>query len=163
MEHEQWQSTTGISITAGHKRVLKQPKGIKIEALEKSECSERKWTDSQYLDEWVNAVPCWLVIKGIDLDSTEALEVVGFKLKGSTLTTYNHFSRDKGKTFIFFGFMLVLHDVLIPSTSQDLLWKIWDTDKPYNEGRHMGINKYSNWLTEIQFKLIDKQGKQSIS
>ena len=50
VEHEQWQSTTGISITAGHKRVLKQPKGIKIEGLEKSECAERKWTDSQYLD-----------------------------------------------------------------------------------------------------------------
>ena len=27
----------------------------------------------------------------------------------------------------------------------------------------MGIKKFSNWLTEMQLKLIGKQGKQSIS
>ena len=104
-----------------------------------------------------------MVIKAIDLDSTEALEVVGFKLKGSTLTTYNHFRRDKGKTATFFCFMLALRDFLIPSTSKDLLWKRWETANPYNAGRHIRIKKFSNWLTEMQLKIIDKQGKQSIS
>ena len=66
---------------------MKELKQIKIEAPENLDSSERKWTDSQYLDEWVNAVQCWLVIKGIDLDSAEALEVVGFKHKGSDLAT----------------------------------------------------------------------------
>jgi hypothetical protein len=163
VEQEQWESTTGISIPEGQKKLSKQLKGIKIEAPENLDSSEKKWTDSQYLDEWVNAVQRWLVIKGIDLDSAEALEVVGFKLKGSALTTYNHFRREKGKDATFFSFMLVLRDFLIPSTSKDLLWKRWETANPYNEGRHMGIKKFSNWLTEMQLKLIDKQGKQSIS
>ena len=85
----------------------KQIEGIKIEGPENLNSSERKWTNSQYLDEWVNAVQHWLVIKGIDLDTTEALEVVEFKLKGSPLTTYNHFRKDKGKTATLFTFMLV--------------------------------------------------------
>ena len=142
---------------------MKLLKGIKIEAPENLDSSERKWTESQYLDEWVNAVQCWLVIKGIDLDSAEALEVVGFKLKGSALTTYNHFIRYKGKTATFFSFMLVLRDFLIPFTSKDLLWKRWEMANPYNKERHVGIKTFSNWLTEMQLKLIDKQGKQSIS
>ena len=108
--------------------------GIKIEVPSNLDSSERKWTDLQYLDEWVNAVQHWLVIKEIDLDSTEALEVVGFKLKGSTLTTYNHFRREKGKTATFFSCMLVLHDFLIPSSSKDLRWKRWETAYHYNEG-----------------------------
>ena len=53
--------------------------------------------------------------------------------------------------------------LLIPSTSKDLLWKRWEKANSYNEGRHMGIKKFSNWLTEMQLKLIDKQGKPSIS
>ena len=163
VEQEHWESTTGILILLGQKRLLKHLKGIKIEAPENLYRSEKKWTDSQYLDAWVNAVQCWLVIKGIDLDSAEALEVVGFKFKGRTLTTYNHFRRDKGKNATFFSFMLVLRDFLISSTSKDLLWKRWETANPYNEGRHMVIKMFSNWLTEIQLKLINKQGKQRIS
>ena len=156
VEQEQWESTTGISIPPGQKKLSKQLKGIKIEAPENLDSLERKWTDSQYLDEWVNAIPRWLLIKGIDLNSTEAVEVVGFKLKGSALTTYNHVIRDKGKTVIFFSFMLVLLDFLIPSTSKDLLWKRWETANPYDERRHMGIKKVSNWLTKMQLKSIDK-------
>ena len=102
-------------------------------------------------------------MKGIDLDSAEALEVVRFKLKGSALTTYNHFRREKGKTAIYFIFMLVLRDFLILSTCKDLLWKRWETANPYNKGRHIGIKKLSNWLTEMQSKVMDKQEKQSIS
>ena len=95
--------------------------------------------------------------------SIEALEVIGFKLKGCALSTYNHFTKDKGKTATFFSFMLVLRDFVILSISKDLLWKRWETANPNNKERHMGIKKFSNWLTEIQLKLIDKQGKQSIS
>ena len=159
VKQEQWKSTPSMSILAGQKKLSKQLKGIKIEGPENLDSSERKWTESQYLDEWVNAVQHWLVIKGIYLDSVEALEVIGFKLKESAVTTYNHFRRDKGKTATFFRFMLVLRDFLIPSTSKDLLWKRRETANPYNKGRHMGIKKFSNWLTEIQLKLIDKQGK----
>ena len=50
--------------------------------------------DSQYLDKWVNTVQRWLVIKGIDLHSADALEVIGFKLKFSALTTYTQFTTD---------------------------------------------------------------------
>ena len=103
-----------------------------------------------------------MLVKGIDLHSAEALEVVRFKLKGSALTTYNHFRRAKGKTAIFFSFMLVLCDFLILSTSKDLLWKRWETANPYNKGRYMGRKKFSNWLTEMQLKFINKQGKLSI-
>ena len=79
------------------------------------------------------------------------------------MTTYNHFRRYKHKTAIFLTFMLVLHEFLIPSTSKNLLWKRRDTTNPYNEGKHMQIKKFSNWLTEMPLKLIDKQEKQSIS
>ena len=103
-----------------------------------------------------------MVFKGIDLNSAEALEVVVFKLKGGSLTTYNDFRRDKGKTATYFSFMLVLHDFLIPSTSKDLPWKRWETANPYNEGRYIRIKKFSNWLTEIQLRLIGKQENQSI-
>ena len=104
-----------------------------------------------------------MVITAIDWDSAEGLETFGFKLKGSALTTYNHFRRDKGNNPTFFGFMLVRQDILIASTSQDLLWKRWETANPYKKGGHIRMKKFSNWLTEMQLKLIDKQGKQSIS
>ena len=86
----------------------KQLKAIMLEASENLYSSERKWTDSQYLDEWGNVVQSWLFSKGIGLDSAKDLEVVGFKLKWSALTTVNHFRRDKGKTATFFSYMLVL-------------------------------------------------------
>ena len=95
------------------------------------------------------------------MDISEALEVVGFKHKKISLTTYNHFRRDKDKTATFFSCMLVRWNFLILSTSKDLLWKRWEAANPYNEGRHMGIKKFSNWLTEIQLKLIDQQGNKA--
>ena len=60
-------------------------------------------------------------MKGIDLAITKALELIGFKHKWSALTTYNHFSRDKGKSATFFSIMLVQCAFLIPATSEDLL------------------------------------------
>ena len=60
-------------------------------------------------------------MKAIDLNTAEGLEIVGFKLKGGALTTYNHFSRDKDRSTTFFSFMLVTRDCLIPSTRKDLL------------------------------------------
>ena len=85
-----------------------------------------------------------MVIKGIELDSAEALEVAGFRLKESSLTIYDHIRRDKGKSATFFSFILILGDVLIPSTSKNLLWKRWETANPCNERRHIRIQKFSN-------------------
>ena len=75
----------------------------------------------QYLDQLVNAIQHWLIIKEIDLDFADALEVIRFKLKGSDLSTYNHFRRDKGNTATFLGFMLVLCNFLTLSTYKNLL------------------------------------------
>ena len=100
--------------------MLKQCKRIKIEPPENLDSLERKWTDLQYLDQWVNPVQRWVVIKGIDLDSAETLEVVAFRLKGSALTTDNYFRRDKRKTATFFSFIPTLLNFLIPSNIKDL-------------------------------------------
>ena len=97
------------------------------------------------------------------MDSAEALEVARCKLKGGALTTYNNFRRAKGKSTTFFSFMIVLRNFLSPFTSEDLLWKRWQTANPYNKGRHMGIKKFFNCLREMQWNLIGKQGKQHIS
>jgi len=59
--------------------------------------------------------------------------------------------------------MLVLQEFLIPSTSKDLLWKEWEAASPHKDGRQMGIKTFANWLKELQIKLIDKDGNQSIS
>ena len=96
------------------------------------------------------------------MDSAELLNIVRFKLKGSSLATCNHFRREKGKTATFFSFILILRDALIPSTSKDLPWKRWEMANPYNKGRHSGIKKFSSGLIGIQLKLIDQQGKLSI-
>ena len=101
----------------------------------------------------------WLVIKGIELNSAEALLIVGFKLKQSALTAYNHFQRDKGKPAIFLGFMLVLRHFYILSFGKNLPWKRWETANSYNKGRHIVIKIFSCWLTEMQFQLINKPGK----
>jgi len=102
-------------------------------------------------------------MKGITLESKEALDFIGFKLQGSALTTYNHhLIKEKDKAF-FFSFMLVLQEFLIPSTSKDLLWKEWEAASPHKDGRHMVIKTFANWLEELQIKLIDKDGNQCIS
>ena len=79
-----------------------------------------------------------------------------------TITTWMHYRRDKDKNATFFIFVLVLRDFLIPATSADLLWTRLEIANPYNEGRQMGIKKFSNWWTEIQLKVMDKMGKESI-
>ena len=85
MEQEQWKSTTGISIRPGERKLSKQLKGIKIETPENWDSSDKKWMDSAYLDEWVNAVQRWLVYKAIDLDSAEALRSLDSNLRGALL------------------------------------------------------------------------------
>ena len=83
-------------------------------------------------------------MRGIRLEWKEALDFIGFKLQGSTLTTYNqHLIKSKDKTF-FFSFMLVLQEFLIPYTSKDLPWKEWEAASPYKDGRHMGIKTFAN-------------------
>jgi len=102
-------------------------------------------------------------MNGISLESKEALDFIGFKLQGSTLTTYNHHLIKEKDKESFFSFMLVLREFLIPSTSKDLLWKEWEAASHHKDGRHMGIKTFANWLEELQIKLIDKDGNQCIS
>jgi len=97
-------------------------------------------------------------MRGIRLESKEALDFIGFKLLGSALTTYNHHLLKEKDKVSFFSFMLVLWEFLIPSTSKDLLSKEWEGATPHNDGRHMGIKTFANWLEEFQIKLIDKDG-----
>ena len=92
----------------------------------------------------------------------KTIEVVGFKLKTNPLTTSYHFRRDKGKTTTFITFVTAVCNFLIPSTSNHPLQKRWDTANSNNEGRHIGIKKFSNWLLEMHLKIISNQGKQSI-
>jgi len=58
----------------------KRMKGIKIDAPENLNSADKKWRDSQYLDTWVNAIQRCLSMKGISLESKEALDFIGFKL-----------------------------------------------------------------------------------
>jgi len=138
-------------------------KGIKIDAPENLNSGDQKWRDSQYLDTWVNAIQRWLSMKGIRLESKEALDFIGFKVQRSALTTYNHHLIKEKDKASFFSFMLVLREFLIPSTSKDLLWKEWEAASPNKDRRHMGIKTFANWLEELQIKLIDKDGNQCIS
>jgi len=101
-------------------------------------------------------------MKGIRLESKEALDFMGFKLQGSALTTYNHHLIKEKDKASFFSFRLVLREFLIPSTSKDLLWKEWEATSPNKDGGHMGIKTFANWLEELQIKLIDKDGIQCI-
>jgi len=85
-------------------------------------------------------------MKGIRLNSKEALDFIGFKLHGSTLTTYiDHLIKEKDKAS-FFSFMRVLREFLIPSTSKDLLCKEWEGASPHKDGRYMGIKTFANCL-----------------
>jgi len=120
-EQQQWEMTTGIVRPETASKMSKWMKGIKIDPPENLNSGEKKWRDSQYLHTWVNVIQRWLGMKGIRLESKEALEYIGFKLQGSALTTYNHhLIKDKGKSS-FFSFMIELQEFLIPSTSKDLL------------------------------------------
>jgi len=138
-------------------------KGIKIAAPENLNNGDKKWRDSQYLDTWVNEIQRWLSMKGISLESKEALDFMGFKLQGSALTTDNHHLIKEKDKASFFSFMLVQREFFIPSTSMDLLWKEWEAASPHKDGQNMGIKTFANWLEELQIKLIDKDGNQCIS
>jgi len=155
--------TTGIVAPETSSKMCKRMKGIKIDAPENLNSGDKKWRDSQYLDTWVNAIQRWLSMKGIRLESREALDFIGFKLQCSALNTYNHHLIKEKHKASFFNFMLVLRVFLIPSTSKDLLWKEWEAASPHKDGRHMSIKTFTNWLEELQIKLIDKDRNQSIS
>jgi len=143
-EQQQWETTTGIVTPETSSKMSKRMKGMKIDSPENLNSGDKKWRDSQYLDTWVNAIQRWLSMKGISLESKEALDFIGFKLQGSALTTYNyHLIKEKDKAS-FFSFMLVLREFLIPSTSKDLLWKEWEATSPHKDGRHMGIKTFAN-------------------
>jgi len=162
-EQHQWETMTGIVTPETSSKMSKRMKGIKIDASENLNSGDKKWRDSQYLDTWVNAIQRWLSMKGIRLESKEALDFIGFKLQGRALTTYNHHLIKEKDKASFFSLILVLREFLIPSTSKDFLWKEWEAASPHKDGRHMGIKTFANWLEELQIKLIDKDGNQSIS
>jgi len=162
-EQQQWEMTTGIVTPETSSKMSKWMKGIKIDPPENLNSGDKKWRDLQYLDTWVNAIQRWLSMKGIRLESKEALEFIGFKLQGSALTTYNHHLLKEKDKASFFSFMLVLREFLIPSTRKDLLWKEWEAASPHKDGRHIGIKTFANWLEELQIKLIDRDGNQCIS
>jgi len=88
-------------------------------------------------------------MKGITLESKEALDLIGFKLQGSAITTYDHHLIKEKDWASFFRIMLVLWEFLIPSTSKDLLWKEWETTSLNKDGRHMGVKTFANWLEEL--------------
>jgi len=96
------------------------------------------------------------------LESKEELDFIGFKLQCSALTTHNHHLIKEKDKASFFSFILVLREFLIPSTSKDLLWKEWEAASRNKNGRHMGIKTFTNWVEELQIKLIDKDGNQYI-
>jgi len=161
-EQQQLETTTGIVTRETSSKMSKQMKGIKIDAPQNLHSGDKKWRDTQCLDTWVNAILRWLSIKGISLESKEAWHFIGFKLQGSALTTYNHHLIKEKDKASFFSFMLVLREFLIPSTSKDLLWKEWEAVSPQKDGRHMGIKTFTNWLEELQIKVIDEDGNQCI-
>jgi len=163
LEEQQWETTTGIVTSETSSKMSKWMKGIKIDAPENLNSGDKKWQDLQYLDTWVNAIQRLLSMKGIRLESKDALDFIGFILQGSARTTYNHHIIKEKDKASFFSFMLVLWEFLIPSTSKDLLWIEWEPASPHKDGRHMGIKTFANWLEELQIKLIDKDGNQCIS
>jgi len=154
---------TGIVTPGTLSKISKLMKSIKIDAPENLNSGDKKMRDSQYLDTWVKAIQRWLSMKGIRLEWKEAWDFIGFKLQGSTLTTYNHHLIKEKDKASFFSIMLVLRKFLIPSTSKDLLWKEWEAATPHKDVRHMGIKTFANWLEELQIKLIDKDRNQCIS
>jgi len=88
-EQQQWETTTGIVTPDTSLKICKRMKGIKIDAPEDHNSGDKKWEDSQYLDTRLNAMQRWLSMKGIRLESEEALDFIGFKLQDSALTPYN--------------------------------------------------------------------------
>ena len=107
---------------------------MKIDSPENLNSTDKKWRDSQYLDTWVNAIQRWLSMKGIRLESKEALDFIKFKLQDSRHTTYNHYLIKETDKEFFFNFILRLREFLIHSTSKDLLWKEWAATSPYKDG-----------------------------
>jgi len=102
-------------------------------------------------------------MKGIRLESKEALEFIEFQLQDGGLTTYNHHLIKEKDKATFFSCMLVLRELLIHSTSKDLLLKEWEATAPQQDGRHVSIKTFANWLEELRIKLIDNDGNQCIS
>jgi len=162
-EQQQWEMTTGIVTPETSSKMSKRMKGIKIDAPENLNSGDKKWRNSQYLGTWLNAIQRWLSMRGIRLESKEALDFVGFKLQGSAFTTYNHHLIKEKDKASFFSFMLVLQEFPITSSSKDLLWKEWEAASPHKDGRHMGIKTFANWPEELQIKLIDKDRNQCIA
>ena len=112
----------------------------------------------------MNALERFLAFKDIDLNDRNALEFIGFKVTNSALVLYNQFQREEQeKDQTFFKFMLALRKFLIPSISKNLLWKQWETITANKDGKNLGVHRFARALDDMQSKLIDKQGRKSIT
>ena len=67
------------------------------------------------------------------------------------------------KNHSFFKYMLILQTFLITSLSKDLWWKSWQTITPDKNGQNMGVHHFTSARDDMQRKLIDKQGRKSIT
>ena len=59
--------------------------------------------------------------------------------------------------------MLALRKFLIQSTSKYILWKEWQTITRNKDGKNLGVHLFARALDNMQSKLIDKQGRNSIT
>ena len=79
------------------------------------------------------------------------------------MVLYNQLQRVEQEKDQTFKIMLPLRKFLIPSISNDLLWKQWETIAPNKDGKNIGIHRVASALDDLQSKLIDKQGHKSIA
>ena len=59
--------------------------------------------------------------------------------------------------------MLALRKFQIPSICKDRLWTEWETITPNKDSQNMGVHRFARALDDMQSKLIDKQGRKSIT
>ena len=105
-----------------------------------------------------------LEFKDIDLNGRSAFEFLGLKVTNRALVLYNQYQgpeQEKNQTF--FYFMLALRNFLIPSISNDLLCKEWETITHNKDGKNMGVHCCARELDNMQSKLLDQNGCISIT
>lgn len=59
--------------------------------------------------------------------------------------------------------MFALPTFLIPSITQDILWKKWQTITPKKDGKNIDVYHFARGLDAMQCELIPKQGRKLIA
>ena len=137
---------------------------MKLDKPETLDGDNNKWKNSQRFDVWVNALERYLTFKNIDLNDRSALVFVGFQVTNSALVLCYQFQREQQeKDQTLSMFMLALRTFLMPSFSKDPWCKECATLTPTKDGKHMGIHRFTRALNNIQCKLINEQGRKSIT